>query len=181
MNFHPGGEIIRVAGFVGELGEVEPCGGRGGVVACGAVLLNEGVGAGKGRSCGHSGSSEESGGEGNTQSRCHDGIAVEWARKPKAVDRVQKTPARMASPLLSSGAFAGATPITTGHKKRWPVADGRLPPAKSHEKNLWGRLQPATASAGPLFAIVAAWFFYLVPLCFADTPMNGNSPLSDGT
>ena len=61
MNFDPGGEVIRVGGFVAEFGEVEPCGGGGGVVAGGAVLLNEGVGAGKGWGGSHAGSGEKRG------------------------------------------------------------------------------------------------------------------------
>ena len=67
MNFDPGGEVIRVGRFVAEFGEVEPCGGRGGVVAGGAVLLNEGVGAGEGWTGGHAGSGEKSGDQGDTR------------------------------------------------------------------------------------------------------------------
>ena len=48
MNFHPDREVIRVGRFVAEFGEVEPCGGGRGAVACGAVFLKERVGAGEG-------------------------------------------------------------------------------------------------------------------------------------
>ena len=67
MNFDPDSEIIRVAGFIGELGEVESCGGGRGVVACGAVLLNEGVGARERWTRSHAASSEKSGSDGNSR------------------------------------------------------------------------------------------------------------------
>ena len=66
MDSDPDSEIIRVAGFIGEFGEVESCGGSRGVVAYGAVLLNEGVGAGEGWTRSQSASSEKSGNDGNS-------------------------------------------------------------------------------------------------------------------
>lgn len=49
MNFHPGGEVVGVGWLEGELCEIETSAVDGGVVARGAVLLNEGVGPGKWR------------------------------------------------------------------------------------------------------------------------------------
>ena len=53
----------------------------------------------------------KSGGEGYTQSRCHDGIVVEWGRKLKAVERPQKT---MACPI-----------VLRGHTYKWEFASER--------------------------------------------------------
>ena len=47
MNLDPGREVFRVGGFITELGKVEPRGGRGGVMARGAVLLKECIAAGE--------------------------------------------------------------------------------------------------------------------------------------
>ncbi len=64
MNFDPGGEVVQVTGFVAELGEVEPRGGGGGVVAGGAVFLNERVRPGEGWGRGRAASGEKNGGDG---------------------------------------------------------------------------------------------------------------------